>query len=140
MIVYFDTSAFLKLFLDEPGSDRMLALLPSIERGVTCLLTFAETRAALARAARSGALEAEGHREAVLRFEERWRQFNVIMVSVGLIRRAAGLAEQHALRGYDAVHLAAALAFREQTDFSLHFATWDRDLAKAAAAEGLEGL
>lgn len=43
------------------------------------------------------------------------------------------LAETHALCGYDAVHLASAIAI---ADPALVVATWDRDLADAAVRAG----
>lgn len=49
-----------------------------------------------------------------------------------LARSAGELAERHALRGYDAVHLASATAI---DDPDLVIATWDRDLASAAIAK-----
>lgn len=50
----------------------------------------------------------------------------------GPLARAAGdLAEQHGLRGYDAVHLASAIAVE---DPGLVMATWGGDLAAAAGA------
>lgn len=55
---------------------------------------------------------------------------DVIGLDAALARIAGDLAERHALRGYDAVHLASALAIE---DPELVMATWDRDLATAAA-------
>jgi len=54
----------------------------------------------------------------------------VIGLDATLARAAGELAERHALRGYDAVHLASAIAIE---DPDLVMATWDRDLAAAAA-------
>jgi predicted nucleic acid-binding protein len=51
-----------------------------------------------------------------------------------IVQRAGGLAEQHALRGYDAVHLATALEVLGEDDVLV---TWDDDLARAAQATGL---
>jgi hypothetical protein len=52
--------------------------------------------------------------------------------------RAAGdLAERHALRGHDAVHLASALLFRNA---EVLLATWDGDLATAAVRAGIPSL
>ena len=51
----------------------------------------------------------------------------------GRLARGAGeLAEEHKLRGYDAVHLASALALG--SDITL--VTWDEDLRRAAAQRG----
>jgi predicted nucleic acid-binding protein len=57
-------------------------------------------------------------------------ELDVIGLDATLARAAGELAERHALRGYDAVHLASALAI---DDPRLVMATWDRDLAAAAA-------
>jgi predicted nucleic acid-binding protein len=56
----------------------------------------------------------------------------VIGLDDALARTAGELAERHALRGYDAVHLASATAI---DDPALVIATWDRDLAWAVIAE-----
>lgn len=57
----------------------------------------------------------------------------VAEVDLTMTRQAGDLAERHALRGYDAVHLATALALK---DPDLVFVTWDRDLSAAARAAG----
>jgi predicted nucleic acid-binding protein len=44
------------------------------------------------------------------------------------VRLAEGLAWEHGLRGYDAVHLAAARAWSERLDRSITVATFDRAL------------
>ena len=58
----------------------------------------------------------------------------LIGVDWPLVRHAGELAEQHALRGHDAVHLATALA-TDAPDLAL--VTWDRDLASAALELGI---
>jgi uncharacterized protein len=49
-----------------------------------------------------------------------------------LTREAGELAEELGLRGYDAVHLASALALATDTTF----VTWDEKLRRAAASSG----
>lgn len=58
----------------------------------------------------------------------------IIGVDEALARRAGELADEHALRGYDAVHLASALALGPGNTILV---TWDRDLSNAAATEDL---
>jgi predicted nucleic acid-binding protein len=53
----------------------------------------------------------------------------LIGVDEALAHEAGKLADNHALRGYDAVHLASALSVE---DDELVVVTWDRDLAAAA--------
>jgi hypothetical protein len=55
-----------------------------------------------------------------------------------LVARAAALAWEHGLRGYDAVHLAAALVWRETLGEPVTVATYDRELWRGAQASGLQ--
>jgi uncharacterized protein len=73
-------------------------------------------------------------RAAVGKLDELCDELAVIGVDKALARTAGQLAEQHGLRGYDAVHLASALAVG---DPDLVMATWDRDLAGAANGSGV---
>lgn len=58
----------------------------------------------------------------------------VIVGDEALARRAGELADERALRGYDALHLASALALGPGDTI---LATWDRDLSNAAVDAGL---
>jgi predicted nucleic acid-binding protein len=53
------------------------------------------------------------------------------------MRQAATLADKHRLTGFDAVHLASALDVNRSLFGELSLATWDKELATAAEAEGL---
>lgn len=54
-----------------------------------------------------------------------------------LVARAAALTWEHGLRGYDAVHLASALWWREAVGDAVTVATYDRELWRSARAAGL---
>jgi predicted nucleic acid-binding protein len=56
-----------------------------------------------------------------------------IAIDEPLARHAGDLAAEHALRGYDAVHLACALQLRGD---DILLATWDDALNAAARATG----
>jgi len=64
-----------------------------------------------------------------------WLTLDVHEVTDRLIQGAAKTARDHALRAYDAIHLAGALAFAEGEE--IEFACWDRELSAAAGEEGL---
>jgi len=59
-------------------------------------------------------------------------------VDESLVARAEALAWEYSLRGYDAVHLAAAVAWQERLDARIVVATFDRELWQAARQSGLE--
>jgi predicted nucleic acid-binding protein len=133
VIVYFDTSAFLKLLLEEPGADEAAGLWRSADLSVTGRITYTEARTALAAAVRSGRLSDEGHRITLGLLRRRWRELHVIELDAGLGEAAGDLAERHALRALDAVHLASALAGGRR----VVVATWDDRLAHSAREAGL---
>jgi predicted nucleic acid-binding protein len=58
-------------------------------------------------------------------------------VNEATCRRADSFACQYGLRGYDALHLASALLYRDGLGESITLATYDRALWNAAQAEGL---
>jgi uncharacterized protein len=132
--IYFDTSALIKLVIQEQESDMAAALWDGADAVITSRLAYAEARAALAAAHRLGRLTSRDHATAKRAFEAVWRELRLLELGKEIVRAAGELAEQLALRGYDAVHLASALA-ASGGDFVL--ATWDRDLGSAALALGL---
>ena len=132
LIVYFDTSALIKLVFDEPGSDVAGELWDRAEAVASSQLIYPEARAAAAAAQRGGRIDTRTLRAAVRTIDELCRELDVIGLDHALGRTAGELAERHALRGYDAVHLASATAI---DDPDLVIATWDRELALAAIAQ-----
>lgn len=132
MITYVDTSVLMKLIIDEPGSDHAAVAWDTADDLATCVITHAEARAALAAAARAGRLAITAHQQALNVLEELWAQMFIADADEDLVRVAGDLAELHALRGYDAVHLAAALRVAASI-----MATSDRRLIAAAGARSM---
>jgi uncharacterized protein len=67
--------------------------------------------------------------------ENIWRGVFRHAVTKALLANAAESARTHALRAYDAMHLAGALSFAAGED--LDFACWDKELRDAADRHGL---
>jgi len=134
LTVYFDTSAIVKLVMIEEGSDRADALWDASDLLVTSRLSYAEARAALAAARRSGRLTRKGMEDARSALDGRFEELDQAEVTPDLVRSAGDLAEEHGLRGYDAIHLASALSLEAP---ELTLVTWDHDLAIAGERVGL---
>lgn len=109
MITYVDTSTLLKLLIDEEGSDRAGLVWDAADALVSVRLIIVEARAALASATRGGRLTTRQHEQARNELWALLGDIHLAEVTEDLISRAADLAEDEGLRGYDAVHLAAAL-------------------------------
>ncbi len=137
MIAYLDASALVKRYVAETGSDLVAGLLRGAEVLATAAITHVEVTAALAKAVRVGALE-EGEALAARQLAARdWPHLARLPLSEAMVQRAAALAWSDRLRGYDAVHLAAACAWRESLDLPVTFATFDARLWEAAGRQGL---
>ena len=134
MIAYFDTSALLPLIVEESGSDAATRLWDAASRAVSVRLAYPEARAALAQACRAGRLTRAQHRNAVRQLDGYFTEIDIVEIDAALARSAGNIAEALALRGYDAVHLAAA---KRVLDGDLVFVAGDRALLAAAAAEGM---
>lgn len=134
MNVYFETSAFFKLIVDEEGSGDALELWDAAHRVTGSRVMYPEARAALASAARSGRVTSSEVRWVRSRLETRWDQFEIVEIDDEISKAAGDLAEDHALRGFDSVHLASAVALADDT---MILATWDADLRRAAVDAGL---
>lgn len=134
MNLFLDTTAIIKLIVDESGSDIAAETWDAAEDVSACLLAYPESCAALAAARRGRRLTPARYGQAKVSFEQLWKTIFVVGVDEDAARRAGDLAESHGLRGYDAVHLASALAL---DDDQIVIATWDVDLWKAARREHL---
>jgi uncharacterized protein len=133
-MAYFDTSALVPLIVAEPGSPVARDLWDSASRVESVCLVYPEARAALSQAGRNGRLTVRQLRSAVRALDDHYLQLDVVEVDEGLARHAGDLAETHDLRGYDAVHLAAA---HRLDDAELVVAAGDRVLLAAASQLGL---
>jgi predicted nucleic acid-binding protein len=69
--------------------------------------------------------------------DQDWADYFIVDVSETLVKAAALLAERHALRSADAIHLASAAALRKHADESVTFCCFDGRLTGAARKERL---
>lgn len=140
MTLYLDTSALVKLYVEEDGSGRIREALDTSGIVATSVLALLEARSVFSRRRHEGSLSTAGYRRAVRDLDTDWPHFFVIEANESLIRFGARLVEVHRLRAYDALHLASAITFRDRLQEPLVFATWDRSLQNTAEREGLGTL
>jgi predicted nucleic acid-binding protein len=140
MNLYFDTSALIKRYINEPGTENVRAWIRAANNMATGLLTRAETTAGLTRLQNRGIITQEDYGQALEQFRLDWSSYYRIAINEELIARADFLACQHGLRGYDAVHLAAALIWQEALMLPVTLATYDQNLASAGRNSGLNIL
>ena len=133
-LVYFDSSAFVKLLVEEEGSELAANIWDGCDAAMSSRLAYPEVRAALASAGRNHDLDQSDLELADRAWEEYWAATRPVELTLAVEQHAGQLARDHALRGSDAVHLASALAIG---DPELVVAVWDRRLHDSARAAHL---
>ncbi len=137
MIAYLDASVLVKRYVAEAGSTEVGALIDQAEAAGTAIISRAEVAAALAKAVRMRLLPRDEAASALKVFNREWEDLVRLQMTEVLMSRAASLAWDHGLRGYDAAHLASALFWQDMLGAPVTVASYDRQLWKAAKANGL---
>lgn len=141
---YLETSALVKLYVSEPGTDRMLRLARTWGRRKAAVLALSrvEFRAAIRRRERSGDIGGDSGQVLRRRFDNHWQeQFLIQPVTETVLADAVLLIDKHPLRAYDAMQLAGCMVCRGQTGTDpVVFVSADRDLLAAAENEGVTVL
>lgn len=151
-MLYVDSSALVKHYVREPGSDALNAKLNEASLrhpGVfISVVGYAEILATFARRLRENARLKRQTELLRKQFRDDWMfELTRVELAVGVLGLIPGLVEKHPLKGSDAIHLASALWLRDALRLGKHFgpvsrpltfATSDKQLKRAATAEGLE--
>ena len=140
--LYLDTSALVKLYVRETGTERMLQLVhPDAEHQLAILsITRVEFRAAVRRRAKLGDIDSTLADELIRDFIDHLASiFQVQPVNDLVLNKATGVVDRHGVRSYDAIQLAGCLALRSTVgdEMETKFVCADNDLLRAAQGEGL---
>ena len=137
MIRYFDTSALVKHYVQETGSDSVGHLLT--EQGVT-LSTSALTRLegfhAICRKCLEGKVSPKIKIRLLRQFESDLQAFQLVEINSARTEEAKQLIRKTALKTLDAIHIASALLFKKQK-LKTEFISCDEPQSRVARQQGL---
>jgi predicted nucleic acid-binding protein len=145
---YLDTSALVKYYIVEMGTDWVRSLVDRRDAGQwvdvvsTSTLTWAEMISAFSRRYRSKGISANWYAALIDRFLTDGRtHYSRLPVNDAIVNQAIELIRRHPLRAYDAVQLATALrldqVLRDNRLLPVTFVSADGALCDVAKAEGL---
>jgi len=137
VILYLDTSALVKLYIEESGSQQVRRAVEESRIVSTSRVAYVEARAGIARKYREGEFSKEEHDQVVEDLIRDWDNYFIVEVSESVAKLGGTLTERQSLRGFDAIHLASALLLRNRTRLDVSFSCFDERLKAAAEAEGL---
>ena len=138
MIVYWDTSALIKLYIREAGTPDVDQLLQGADLSGTALVCQVEISATLAKLVQMKNLRRKPAQMAWQRFLHDWSTLIHIQINQSLLTQASTLTWDHGLRGYDAIHLAAAFTWQSLLGEPVLFATYDQHLWQSAQVLGMD--
>lgn len=142
-LFFLETSALVKLYVHEPGTDRLLELAASPENHQFAILSVAqaEFRSAVRRRERAGDLDGATAAQLLEMFNSH-QQVRFLRQGINdlVVDSACELIDRYPLRAYDALQLAGCLIFRAAAPDAPVFVCADRRLLNAAENEGLAGL
>lgn len=137
---HFDTSSFLKIYIEEDGSHIVQALLIDNENHTLIIseLTILEAHSAIRRREREGTISAE-HADHIIEQinDDKMSRFVMQELSSAMISEAARLIDDHPLRSLDALQLAGCLEIRRERLIAPTFVCADSRLCDAAEKEAL---
>lgn len=144
MALYFlDTSALVKLYVQEPGTDRLLPLVNAQPRNRFAVLAISavEIRSAIKRRQRAGDIES-GVAATLLRSVQSHMETRFIRQAINdtVIDSALEMIDRYPLRAYDAIQLAGCLVLCGFSAEAFTFVCSDHRLLKAALSEQLKVL
>ena len=134
---YLATSALIKRFVAEPGSELVQKLVTREGPVAPAKIAYAEIYAALNRKKREGHLSTRDYRLVCEEFEDDWQAYVRVDLQDEILSLCRDLTEKHPLRGFDAVHLASALILQRDLGEKIAFTAADTRLLEVAAAEHL---
>ena len=141
--VYLDTSALVKLYIEEEGTAQVTALTADRDdvRVVVLDITLIESRSAVRRRQREGDISGADADRILKQIEEDASSSFLLQPSTSAVmEEAARLIDRHPLRAYDALQLAGCLVVRHHVPGPLTFVCADTRLCEAAILEGVTTL
>ena len=137
MILFLDTSALVKLYVEDADSDTVRRWVEAADDVACQWLAYVEARSAFAAKHRLGELSGVALTGCKEELERDWTRYHRIAVTPSLLRRAGALSEQLGVRACDSVHLAGAEHLQSALGLPVTFGSLDRQQVGAAARLGL---
>ena len=138
MIYYLDSSALVKRYAAESGSDKVAALIEGDHKIAISWLAIPETLSAIARRAKDGSMDAEALASIRDQITLDMQSFLIVEVAGAPVNGIETLLARHALRGADSIHLSTALWLGKATKTPIVFVASDNELLSAARSDRLK--
>ncbi len=137
-MIYFDSSALVKRYVEEEGTNKVKAIIDNSHIITTSKLTYPEILSAFSRKYKAGDISKSNFYRAMDKFESDWNYFLIVEFQDELLPIIKRIVDRYYLRGADSVHLSSALWLKQVTKENISFIASDTELLKAGKAEDLQ--
>jgi predicted nucleic acid-binding protein len=135
--LYFDSSAYLKLYVKENGSEEAKKIAKK-NRIISSAILLTECYSAISRKKKMGEIKEVLFYDLTDRLKRDLKCLEIVRLTDEVLRKAEEIALNSTVRAMDALHVASALIFLESSHFELSFVTSDGKQEKAARVFGLK--
>jgi predicted nucleic acid-binding protein len=137
-MIYLDSSALAKRYIQEDGSDGVNALLEEGTVAATSRLAYPEILAEITRRHKAKEIETGAFERIKKAFKSDWASFIVVEFHKDVFQLIHAIILKYGLKGADSVHLSSALWLKKAMKENVVFVAADIELVKAAKAEKLQ--
>jgi len=123
--IYFDTSSYIKIYVEEVGSLKAKSLLKN-KRIVSSIILQAECFCALSMKKQRGEVNEQDLKTLVNRIKRDRKYLDIISLTDDVIKKVESIALNSNARTLDAIHIASALIFQDSVEITLPFITSDK--------------
>ncbi len=134
-MIFVDSSALVKRYIEEPGSDTLDILFDETDAVMASRLAYAETLCALMRRRPTLDLTDKEFAQVIAAFRHDWGHFIVLEMNDEALQRIDRVIDSYALKGADSIHLSTAIWIKQCGNAGLIFVASDKELLAAARKE-----
>lgn len=136
-MIYLDSSALVKRYIEEAGSDTVESLLANADVVVVSRLAYPETLSAITRRYRAGDISDDDFKKVKQQFKSDWQVLTIVEIRIEVLQFIDRVIEKYALRGADSIHLSSAIWLKQAIKTEVVFVASDIALLSAAKQEKL---
>jgi len=132
MKIFFDTSAFVKRYVNETGSEQVVEICQKADALALSIICLPEIISTLCRLVREGKLSEEEYEQLKTAILTDLEDIEICDITSGVMLRVISCLENNTLRAMDAIHLGSAIVYGAD-----QFVSSDQKQIQAAQATGL---
>ncbi len=138
MLIYLDSSVFIKKYFKEIGSDHIIEIWNDAEYLAISQVGYSEILGAIHKKQKMDRFSDKIKKQISKNFKDDWESMIKVSADQKLNSELSRLHDKHLLRGFDAIHLATAILLAKKIEMDIEFLTADSNLQSAAQKEKLD--